>query len=115
MPGSESGPAYLDGAFFEIRFFRNRTGGVEGQLVEGDGRLQRVLVVPDDDGVVGVGAGELDGISRCAYDGTPLLLTETTELTVTATAGLSESTVRTATCTRLDPWPAVLVNVCRPK
>ena len=40
------------------------------------------------------------------YDGSPLILTETTMLTVTARGPFPETTTRTAVFTRLDPWPA---------
>ena len=41
------------------------------------------------------------------YRGEPIVLTETTELTITATAAFADQLVRTATFTRLDPWPGV--------
>ncbi len=40
------------------------------------------------------------------YDGRPLILDETTTLTATATADFPETITRTATFTRLEPWPA---------
>ncbi|MEZ4386081.1 MAG: glycoside hydrolase family 38 C-terminal domain-containing protein [Candidatus Krumholzibacteriia bacterium] len=40
------------------------------------------------------------------YDGQPLVLTETTDLTVRVAADFADEVTRTATFTRLDPWPA---------
>lgn len=47
-----------------------------------------------------------DGGEPVVHDGQPLVLTDTTELTVTARGPFAEPAVRTATFTRRDPWPA---------
>lgn len=47
-----------------------------------------------------------NGAAPARYDGEPLVLTETTTLAVTVRAGYPETVTRTATFTRLDPWPA---------
>ncbi len=47
-----------------------------------------------------------DGGTPAPYDGAPLTFTETTELRVIARGPFPEATARTATFTRLDPWPA---------
>lgn len=47
-----------------------------------------------------------DGGTAVPYDGAPLVLTESTTLAATVDAGFPETTTRTATFTRLEPWPA---------
>lgn len=44
------------------------------------------------------------------HDGSPLIVTDTTTLTVTARGPFPETTTRTAVFTRLDPWPAAAAS-----
>jgi len=47
-----------------------------------------------------------NGADPVAYDGVPLVITDTTTLDVTVESGAPETLQRRATFTRLDPWPA---------
>ena len=47
-----------------------------------------------------------DGQGPRTWTGEPLLLTDSAEVTVTATGPFPEVTVRSASYTRVDPWPA---------
>jgi alpha-mannosidase len=56
----------------------------------------------------------LDGAEPEPWTGTPLVIRDTAELTVTATAPGRDATVRQVSFTRMEPWPATAMTDPRP-
>ena len=56
----------------------------------------------------------LDGAEPSPWTGRPLVIRDSAELTVTASAPGRDDTVRRVAFTRMDPWPATTVTDARP-